>query len=168
MVDSHVGQGTTFTIHFPIVARQTDDTPRDSAVLPTGSEHILFVDDDDAIVGMMEGALVNMGYRVTTCDSSVDALSLFHAIAYDVDLVISDMTMPVMTGDKLAVEMLKIRSDIPIILSTGYSKSLSADHANEIGIRKILNKPVALMDLARTIRDVLDNDQPPSGRPDQG
>lgn len=103
--------------------------------------------------------LERLGYQVTVRTSSVEALELFRSKPNDFDLVISDMTMPNMLGDKLAAELMKIRSDIPIILCTGYSKKISDEAAKEIGIKAFAYKPVVKADLAKTVRKVLDDQQ---------
>ena len=100
--------------------------------------------------------LKRLGYTVTTRTSSIEALELFQSKPNDFDLVITDMTMPNLTGDKLAIELMKIRPDIPVILCTGYSKKISDETASEIGIKAFAYKPVVKADLAKTVRKVLD------------
>lgn len=100
--------------------------------------------------------LERLGYSVTPRTSSIEALGLFRAKPKDFDLVITDMTMPNMTGDKLVIELLKIRQDIPVILCTGYSKKISDETAIEIGIKAYAYKPMVKADLAKTVRKVLD------------
>ena len=101
--------------------------------------------------------LARLGYKVVTRTSSVEALELFQAKPDTFDLVITDMTMPNMTGAKLARKMMSIRPDIPVILCTGYSQQISKQQAKKIGIREFLLKPIVMDELARTIRNVLDN-----------
>ena len=124
--------------------------------LPTGTERILFVDDEAPIAKMGSQILERLGYSVTTRTSSVDALELFQKKPADFDLVVTDMTMPNMTGDKLAVALMQVRSDIPIILCTGYSKKISDELASDIGIKALAYKPIVKADLAKTVRKVLD------------
>jgi two-component system cell cycle sensor histidine kinase/response regulator CckA len=124
--------------------------------MPSGNERILFVDDELTIAKMGNQILERLGYAVTTRTSSIEALELFQAKPDDFDLVITDMTMPNMTGDKLAIELMKIRPDIPVILCTGYSKKISDEIAAEIGIKAFAYKPVVKVDLAKTVRKVLD------------
>lgn len=121
-----------------------------------GQERILFIDDERPIAKM--GALIiqRLGYQVTTSTSSMDALELFRSKPDAFDLVITDMTMPDMSGETLAGELITIRPDIPVILCTGYNKRLSTRTAEEIGIKAFAQKPIATADLARTIREVLD------------
>jgi PAS domain S-box-containing protein len=156
-VESQLGEGTTFTLYLPAVrtqrnTRQTDET----ASLPTGTERLLLVDDEDPIARMSRQILERLGYAVTIRTSSIEALELFRAKPHDFDLVVSDMTMPNLTGDKLAIELMKIRPDIPVILCTGYSKKISDESASKIGIRAFSYKPVVKADLAKTVRKVLD------------
>ena len=100
--------------------------------------------------------LGNLGYTVTTRTSSVAALELFKSDPQGFDLVVTDMTMPNMTGDKLAGEMMKVRPDIPVILCTGYSKKMSEESAAVIGIKAFSYKPIVNSDLAKIVRKVLD------------
>ena len=106
---------------------------------------------------MSRRLLEQLGYSVTTMTGSVAALELFRSKPADFDIVISDMTMPDMTGDKLAIELIKIRPNIPIILCTGFSKKMSEKKAAEIGIKAFAHKPVVKADLAQTVRKVLDD-----------
>ncbi len=155
-VDSRVGAGSTFTAYFPITKKR-DMAPADRPeTAPSGHENILLVDDEMAIVKMTGQMLEHLGYTVTSRTSSVEALALFRARPDDFDLVITDMTMPNMTGDVLAKEMMRIRPEIPVILCTGYSNKISDDTAAAAGIKSLIYKPIIKTDLARTIRSVLD------------
>jgi CheY-like chemotaxis protein len=100
---------------------------------------------------------MRLGYTVTARTSSIEALELFRAKPDDFDLVITDMTMPNITGDKLAAKILEIRADIPVILCTGYNKGISDQAAAQIGIKAFIYKPVTKADLAKTIRKVLED-----------
>lgn len=155
-VDSQQGKGTTFRIFLPIVHKRSDLLQETMSDLPSGTEHILLVDDELPIVKMGSQIMERLGYRVTTRTSSIEALALFRSKPDEFDLVISDMTMPNMTGDKLAVEMMQIRPDIPVILCTGYSKTISENSALELGIKAFVYKPMVKKDLANVIRAVLD------------
>ncbi|NNL43552.1 MAG: response regulator, partial [Desulfobacterales bacterium] len=130
-----------------------DDLP-----IQTGKEHILLVDDQQLIVDMERKMLERLGYRVTARTSSTEALEAFRMQPDKFDLVITDMTMPNMTGGKLAEEMIKIRSDILVILCTGFSEIMSKEKAAAIGIKGFLMKPVVMKDLSRIIREVLDHE----------
>lgn len=155
-VDSKLGVGTTFTIYLPVTKKQADQDAYVQEELPTGTERILFIDDEVPIAKMGSQILERLGYTVTTCTSSIEALELFQAKPNDYDLIVTDMTMPNLTGDKLAVELMKIRTDIPVILCTGYSKKISDETASEIGIKAFAYKPVVKAALAKTVRKVLD------------
>ena len=155
-VDSELGKETVFSIYLPITKKRVDHRPYEKEKPPAGIESILFVDDELAIANMGRQLLERLGYRVTARTSSVEALELFRSKPNDFDLVITDMTMPNMTGDQLAVELMKMRSDIPVILCTGYSNKISEEIAKEIGIKAFAYKPIVNPDLAETIRKVLD------------
>lgn len=124
--------------------------------MPTGTERILTVDDESIIVTLHEDVLSRLGYTVTVKTSSEEALAQFKDNSHSFDLLITDQSMPILSGGKLAQEVLSIRPDMPIILCTGYSSILSEERAMEIGIKKYLMKPVSSIDLARTVRSVLD------------
>jgi PAS domain S-box-containing protein len=155
-VDSVIGRGTTFTVYLPITGARKKYRPYEPEKLPAGAERILFVDDEAPIVKMASQVLERLGYSVTTRTSSVEALKLFCAKPDDFDLVISDMSMPNMSGDILAAELMNIRRDIPVVLCTGYSKKISDKRAAEIGIKAFAYKPIIKSDLAKTVRKVLD------------
>jgi len=155
-VDSELGKGTVFSVYLPITKKRDDHRPYEKEILRSGTESILFVDDELPIANMGSQLLERLGYRMTVRTSSVEALELFRSKPNNFDLVITDMTMPNMTGDQLAVELMKMRSDIPVILCTGYSKKISEEIAKEIGIKAFAYKPVVKADLAETVRKVLD------------
>ena len=156
MVNSKLNQGSIFTIYFPIIKENSVEIMHEPEVLPMGSERILFVDDEISITKIGSRVLSRLGYRVTTMNSSKDALALFQARPDDFDLVISDMTMPNMTGDILAANLMKIRPDIPVVLCTGYSRIMSKETSAQLGIKAFISKPIKKEDFARTLRKVLD------------
>lgn len=156
MVDSEVNKGSTFSVYLPITKKRTKEKSYQAEDLPSGNESILVIDDEASIAKMSSQILERLGYSVTTRVSSLEALELFRAKPNDFDLVITDMTMPNMPGDKLATELIKIRPDIPVILCTGYSKKISDNTAKEIGIKAFACKPIVKADLARTVRKVPD------------
>jgi PAS domain S-box-containing protein len=157
-VDSVPGSGTTFTVYLPLIEKYADTTPLETVPpLETGTERILMVDDEDAIIGLQTKILERLGYRITARTSSVDALKLFSENPAAFDAVITDMTMPNMTGDHLAREIIAIRPDIPIIICTGFSEKLSKERAESLGVRGFLMKPVVKSDLAEMVRKVLDD-----------
>ncbi len=157
-VESESGKGTTFHVYFPAIIDEVKKTEEveEEKPLPTGTERILVVDDEETIVTLYKVGLSRLGYTVTVKTSSEEALAAFKNHPSKYDLLITDQTMPVLSGAKLAREVLHIRPDIPIILCTGYSATISKKEAMEIGIKKFLFKPVGKKDLARTIRNVLD------------
>jgi PAS domain S-box-containing protein len=155
-VRSEIGSGTVFKIYLPVTKRQAEKSPYQVDDLPVGNERILFVDDEAPIARMGSRTLERLGYIVTTRTSSVEAFELFRSKPNDFDVVITDMTMPNMTGDELASELMAIRPDIPVILCTGYSKKISDENAADIGIKAFAYKPVVKADLAKTVRKVLD------------
>ena len=155
-VESKVGKGTVFTVCFPIIQDGLEAKPYPKEALPSGTERILFIDDELSIAKSSSLILQGLGYKVTTRTSGIEALELFRSKPNDFDLVITDMTMPNMRGDMLAVELMKIRPDIPVILCTGYSKTISDDSATAIGIKAFAYKPILKSDLAKIVRKVLD------------
>ena len=155
-VESKPGKGTTFNIWFPAIQREIKDEPKRLKELPTGSETILFVDDEGAMVNLNQQRLERLGYTVIPKTDPSLALDFFRTNPDQIDLIITDMAMPYMTGDKLTQEILNMRPDMPIILCTGYSEKMSEDRAREIGIRKYIEKPIAKETLAMSVREVLD------------
>jgi PAS domain S-box-containing protein len=156
LVESEPDKGSTFTVYLPRIAGELQtDTACDDEI-PTGSERILFVDDEEALVEMGEDILAELGYEVTSRMSSREALALFRLDPSRFDLVITDQTMPEMTGVELAGEILAIRADIPIIMCTGFSHLVDADKAKATGIKAFAMKPLTKREIATTIRKVLD------------
>jgi CheY-like chemotaxis protein len=128
--------------------------------IEVGTERIVLIDDEAAILRMLETLLSNLGYKITPFDSSIVALQTFREAPDHFDLVITDMTMPGLTGDKLTVELKKIRSDIPIILCTGFSEKVKENKDSLSGVSKVLMKPILRGELANTVRQVLDHKEP--------
>ena len=158
LVDSELGKGTTFQVFFPYIEDEPEPEIKIAIEIPMGKERILFVDDEKAMVDAIQPMIERLGYKVNSRTSSIEALETFRANPDRFDLIITDFTMPNMTGMELAKELLKLRSDIPIILCTGYSEYINEAKAKASGIRVFLTKPVVLGDIARTIRKVLDDD----------
>ena len=156
-VYSELGVGTTFHVFLP-AAGTAATSAQQAEPLPTGSEYILFVDDEKTLIDLGRVLLERLGYRVETRASSIDAIAAFRANPEKYDLVISDMTMPKMTGDEMARQIKAIRPDIPIILCSGFSERIHAQAVEAIGISAVLMKPVIYADLARTVRRVLETD----------
>jgi two-component system, cell cycle sensor histidine kinase and response regulator CckA len=125
-------------------------------ILPHYKEYLLFVDDEEALVELGEDILAELGYEVTSRMNGRKALSLLKEDSSRFDLVITDQTMPDMTGIELAKEILSIRPDMPIIMCTGFSHLVDADKAKAAGIKGFAMKPLTKRETARTIRQVLD------------
>jgi len=156
-VYSEPGKGTTFNVFLPRCEdAEVREEPKEVALPPGGRERILFVDDEPALVDMDRRMLERLGYDVVTSTSGTEALEVFRKQPENFDLVITDMTMPKMTGDKLATELLSIRPGIPIILCTGFSERITGEKAKEMGIRKFVMKPLVKSELAKAVREVLD------------
>ncbi len=126
------------------------------APLVGGKGRILFVDDEAMLAELGENMLRRLGYEVTSRTSPIEALALFKARPADFDLLISDQTMPGMTGDLLAQEVLKIRPDLPIILCTGYSQRIDERRARERGIRALVMKPILIQEIDAAVRRALE------------
>jgi CheY-like chemotaxis protein len=156
-VYSELGKGTTFNVYLPIMAKaeKTSSVVRDEE-LPTGHEHILLVDDEEAIAKLERQMLERLGYKVTMRVNSLEALEAFKFNPDLFDLVISDMTMPQMTGDRFAHELIAIRPDIPIIICTGFSERLNQEKAANLGVKGILMKPIVKEEMATMVRNALD------------
>lgn len=155
-VESKAGHGTTFHVFFPVAATEAEAIPFTNGPLPGGSEHILFLDDEMVLAHMGKEMLKRLGYRVTVRTSSVEAFEAFRAQPEKFDLVITDQTMPNMTGEELAKKILAIRPEIPIILYTGYSTLIDEAKAKAAGIKELVAKPIEKALLAKTIRKVLE------------
>ncbi|HME45300.1 MAG TPA: PAS domain S-box protein [Syntrophorhabdales bacterium] len=156
-VQSEVGQGSIFTVFLARVRKpEAKKETKTISPLPTGTERILFVDDEELLVEMARKVLESLGYRVIVAKHPTDAWNLFLEDPSQFDLVITDQTMPDTTGTTLAQKMLRVRKEMPIILCTGYSETVSAEKAKEAGISEFIMKPVVKRELAETIRRVLD------------
>ena len=154
-VESQVDYGTTFTIYLPCIPWDMAGEVQEEEPLPCRQERLLFVDDEPALVHLGQAVLTQLGYDVTTCTSGVEALAAFQAAPQHFDLVITDYTMPQMTGDALTRALRGLRPDIPIILETGFSHTIDAEQAAALGIDAFLLKPWTVRELARTIAQVL-------------
>ncbi len=162
-VQSEAGKGSTFAVFLPLAQKPVVDKEQETtAALPTGVERILFVDDEEALLEMVRDMLESLGYHVTVAKHPTDAWNLFLEDPSRFDLVMTDQVMPDATGVMLAQEMLRVREEMPIILWTGYSETVSADEAKEAGIREFVMKPIAKKELAETVRRVLDGRKAPA------
>ncbi|MGV1100831.1 PAS domain-containing hybrid sensor histidine kinase/response regulator [Thiovibrio sp. JS02] len=158
-VDSTVGAGTLFRVYFPALETATPGPEQDKTpeqLLPGGNEHILVVDDENMLAGMQKSMLEHLGYRVTATTSSLNALDLFQKAPAEYDLLVTDQTMPDLTGAELAKAVLRIRPEMPVILCTGYSSMISEEQAKELGIRAFLLKPIDRVLWTKTVRRLLD------------
>ena len=156
-VESKAGRGTTFSVYLPLLEEgQKESQPREVETLAGGSETILLVDDEAAIVQMQQKMLQRLGYRVVLHTSSLEALKTFRQDPERFDLIITDMTMPEMTGDRLATAAMDTRPGMPVILCTGYSERISPGTAKSLGIRGFLMKPVVKSEMAKMVRRVLE------------
>jgi len=154
-VESRVGCGTTFTIYLPCIPWDMASEVQTEEPLPYGQGRLLFVDDEPALVRLGHAVLTQLGYDVAAYTSSAEALAAFQAAPHHFDLVITDYTMPQMTGDVLTCALRRLRPDIPIILETGFSHTIDAEQAAALGVDAFLLKPWTVLELARTIAQVL-------------
>lgn len=160
VVDSEPGKGTVVSVYLPVAA-ELGDTIQENPVKqsPKGDERILLVDDDPSIVEIYRGILENLGYTVTCFTESLETLDTFRQQPTGFDLVITDMTIPKMTGTELTEQIFAIRPDMPIILCTGHSELINEEKAEELGIKKFLKKPFRENDLAVAVREIMDADK---------
>lgn len=154
-VDSNLGKGTTIRVYFPAVDVEVDAVREQDTYLPLGKENILVVDDEKMIIDIQKAGLEQLGYSVTTEMSSSAALDTFEKNPDKYDLVVTDQTMPDMTGAEMAKIMMTLRPDLPVILCTGFSSLISQEQAYEMGIKRYLMKPVSISELAPVVRKVL-------------
>ena len=148
--------GSVFNVFLPAIEEQFELGPTVEKTVLTGTERILFIDDEEPLTDMGKIMLESLGYDVVAKTSSIEALELFKADADRFDLVITDLTMPHMTGDNLAKELMQIRPDIPIILCTGFSARIDETKAMAMGIRAFISKPILRLEIAEVIRTVID------------
>jgi CheY-like chemotaxis protein len=155
-VESEIGKGSVFHVYLPQVDLSAAKPAEYPAIPRGGFERILFVDDEKMLVDVGEQILRRLGYDVVSRTSPLEALELFKARPKDFDLVISDQTMPGLTGDALASELMKLNPEIPVILCTGYSQMIDQRRIKEKGIRALVMKPILISELAGAIRAVLE------------
>jgi PAS domain S-box-containing protein len=156
-VYSEPDKGTEFHVYLPLAeAVKEQQVIHTTTVIQGGTEHILLVDDEKSIIAMEQNMLERLGYKVTSRSSSIEALEAFRAAPDKFDMIITDMAMPKMTGDKLSVELNKILPGIPVLLCTGFSETMSEEKAKSLGINGFLLKPIVMKDLSHKIREVLD------------
>ena len=158
--DSTPDQGTVFSLYFPAIEAAQVEAVLPGEQIPRGRERILFVDDEELLVDLGKTMLERLGYAVTIRNDSREALALFERKPDDFDVVITDQTMPGMTGMELARQMLQIRPGVPIILCTGYSNLINEEQAKENGIRGFALKPLTKKDVSLLLRQVLSGGEP--------
>lgn len=155
-LSSVVGEGSEFTVYLPLAAEAPESSAVIDGEMPGGSERILYVDDEAALARMGKLMLGRLGYEVHEFTSSAEALAAFEADPEGIDLVVTDLTMPELTGLDLARRMLGMRPDLPIMLVTGYTELLTPEQAREEGFSAFLFKPLSIKELAGAVRDALD------------
>ena len=155
-VESEEGEGSTFRVFLPVIMTDVKTEFTACSEVPRGTEQILFVDDEEMVTEWGEATLKRLGYRVTALTDSTEALKTFSSSPFLYDLVITDQAMPRMAGVQLVSEILKLRNDVPIILCTGHSETVSPERAKELGIKEFLMKPLARQELAEAVRRALD------------
>jgi len=158
-VQSKPGKGTKFDFFFPIIENKEIEEVKSPSLITEGHGQILFVDDEKDIVDMGKKIIENFGYQVVGVEDSMEALEIFKNNPDDFDLVISDITMPNITGEDFAKKILSIKPDIPIILCTGYSDIISERHAKKIGIKKYIMKPFSGQKIAEAINEVFNENE---------
>ncbi len=156
-VSSKPAQGTIFNIYLPVIDEEYEVVEQDKIEdIPQGNgERILFVDDEPVIANMMQESLESLGYFVTVFTRSVEALEAYQKNPGDFDLVITDMTMPEMTGVDLTKKLLALQPGLPIILCTGFSEAVNETKAKALGVREYIKKPVEQLVLAKTVKKAL-------------
>jgi CheY-like chemotaxis protein len=155
-VGSDPGKGTTFAVYLPSVVGEAPTKTLTEEEIPAGHERVLFVDDEESLAEVGQRLLENLGYKVTVRTSSASALAVIAAEPTAYDFVITDQTMPEMTGVELARKILSLKPDMPVILATGFSHLVDAEQARAAGIRAFVMKPLTKREIARTVRKVLD------------
>jgi CheY-like chemotaxis protein len=154
-VASTVGEGTIADVFLPVCEEGVDQKREQRGPLPRGSERILFVDDEPILVTLCDAMFKKLGYQACSVMDSRDALEIFTKDPGKFDLVITDLTMPALTGIELSERISKIRPDIPVILCTGFGDQLDREQLKTIGIVEMIFKPPVIEDMALAIRRAL-------------
>ena len=156
-VVSEVGKGTTFKLYLPVAKQPLNGSSKNGDIMEAaGTERILFVDDEHFLAEMAEEMLTPLGYQVVGISNSAFALEFLKENIKDIDILITDQTMPRISGMELAEEALKLRKDLPIIVCTGFSNEVEPKTAEAIGVRRLLMKPFRTNELGKAIREVID------------
>jgi len=158
-VESNFKKGTTFYIYFPVIKNMKvkNQTPDDVVVIERGKERILLVDDEPLIVNVQKKFLTQLGYMVSPYTSSVEAFEAFRATPHAFDVLVTDLNMPMLSGEKFAMEVKQIRPELLVVLCTGFSDKISEETAKDYGVDKLLIKPFGKKVLAKALRTLLDN-----------
>lgn len=157
LVESEIKKGTTFHVYLPLSAvDESLDAEQAVLPLPKGTERILFLDDEESLLEIGKDMLTHLGYEVVTFSDPLQALDRFKQDPKAIDLIITDMTMPGMTGDKVCDEIAKVRSDMPIIVCSGFSEQVSLSKRARAGATAFLMKPYAMSEFSNAIRSALD------------
>lgn len=156
---SKPGKGSSFHIYLPLLPHTGEETIVQARPLPIGNERILLVEDEKEVADIIHDMLTQLGYRVNVISNSSEVVKIFTETPDQFDLVMTDLTMPGITGIHLAQQLTRYRNDIPIILCTGFIDFITEEKAREFGIRGVIMKPVIMRELAETIREVLDEQQ---------
>ncbi len=155
-VESEQGKGSVFHIYLPLQEQAAEQKAVEASPLPRGTENVLVVDDEPDIITMVNQMLTQLGYQPTLCDRASDALEVFREDPEHFQLLLTDQIMPGLTGLELTRELRRIRPDLPVILCTGYSKTVSEEDIADAGVREMLMKPIVLRQLAEAIRKSID------------
>lgn len=156
-VESLPGEGTTFDLYFPRVTGQAKNQAVQAFHYPTGTERVIVVDDEEAVADTLQRMLVHLGYEVDLFTDSVEAWRRFQESDGDYDLLVTDLSMPGMSGIELASECVRFRPNLPVLLVTGYGQELSGKSLKQHGVGRLLSKPVLTGDLATAVRRLLDD-----------
>jgi signal transduction histidine kinase/CheY-like chemotaxis protein len=155
-VESRPGEGTCFSVYFPRAVHAARNPAADEEHVPTGNERVLFVDDEEALAEMGQELLESLGYEVIAKTSSLEALALVQSDPARFDIVITDQTMPELTGAELAAKVMAVRPDLAVVLCTGFSRTIDNKSAREAGVKALVMKPLTKAEIARAIREALD------------
>ena len=151
---SEPGKGTVFTVYFPATRESAGASANAPTTVPTGTERVLLIDDESIVLDMEKDILERLGYRVTAVADSEFALQLFTAAPDEFDLIITDYTMPNLTGADVVEATRRIRPNVPIVISTGFNEKMTENTAAEMGVQFLL-KPFGMKPLADVVRKVL-------------
>lgn len=153
---SRPGEGTVFDVFFPVIEASAKSEFKSFQHIDTGNERILLVDDDEVLADLSAKLLTTIGYRVVSHTNPNAALADFKKSPDDFDLVITDMVMPMMNGEAFIRAVRGVRMDVPVIIYTGFSDTIDSERLKKSGIKKILRKPVTILGLSQSIREVLE------------